>query len=213
MRRYRAARSIPVASRYCANRAPYPSTRAGGCVLPRPVFRCSTPWSRIWRRRVAPANARTHTSRPLGWPMWELPFLIKSAGGYGPLLSQERRMRELRAKTLRRTGNGLAAARRDLHDCKAALVGAVGAESKQPIDAGKAGWIGQDFRREPLRPLRSRQRRDKRHGVICQRRGAHRIRTEFGAVAGRETAEACRVRRGIKAALQGGASVYARIVP
>src|SRR5258708_10006308 len=145
--------------------------------------------------------------------MWELPFLIKPAGGYGPPLSQGRRMKELRAKTLWRTGDRHAGARRDLHDRKATLIGAVGAETKQPIDAGKAGWICQDFRREPLRPLRSRQRRNKRHRVIGQRRGAHRIRTEFGAVAGGEIAEACRIRRGIKAALQSGTRGYARIVP
>ena len=77
------------------------------------------------------------------------------AGGYGPLLSQGRR-KNLRAKALWRTRDRLAAARSYAHDRKTALVCAVSTEPKQAIDAGKAGRIGQHFRREPLSALRSR---------------------------------------------------------
>ena len=41
----------------------------------------------------------------------------------------------------------------DPHHRKAALVGAVGAETEQAVDAGKAGWIGQHFGREALAAL------------------------------------------------------------
>src|SRR5260370_122984 len=63
--------------------------------------------------------------------------------------------KSLRPKTLRRTSDRSAAARCHFHHCKAALVGAVGAETKQAVDAGKAGGIGQHLRLKPLRPLRS----------------------------------------------------------
>ena len=46
-----------------------------------------------------------------------------------------------------------AAARSHPHDRKAALVGAVGAEAEQAVDAGEARRIGQHFRREALRRL------------------------------------------------------------
>ena len=92
--------------------------------------------------------------------------------------------------------------RGDLHHRKAALVGAVGAEPEQAVDAGKARRVGQRFRRKTLRALRSRQRRDQRHRVIGQRRGAHRVGAVFGAVAAGEGAEARRIRRGIEPALQ-----------
>ena len=46
--------------------------------------------------------------------------------------------------------------------------------------------------------LGSRQRRDQRHRVIGQCRGAHRVAAEFGAVAAGETAEAGRIGRGIR---------------
>ena len=117
------------------------------------------------------------------------------------------------AKTLRRARDRRAAAGGDLHHRKAALVGAVGAESKQAVDAGKARRIGQRLRRKTLRALLLRQRRDQRHRVIGQRRGAHRIGAVFGAVAAGESAEARRIRRGIEPALQRRAREHARIVP
>src|SRR5258707_7963569 len=159
-------------------RAPYPSTPAGGCVSPRPDFRCSMLWWLIWLLKVVLANAGTHTPRPLIPEKWETAFVIKPPVVMGPRFRGDDE--RLRAKTLRRTGDRHGVARSDAHHGKAALVGAVGAETKQPVDAGKAGWIGQDFGREPLRPLRSRQRRDKRDRVIGQWRGPHRIRAEFG---------------------------------
>ena len=56
-------------------------------------------------------------------------------------------------KTLRRTGDRLTPPPvADAHHREAALVGAVGAEAKQPVDAGKARRIGQHFRREALPP-------------------------------------------------------------
>ena len=53
--------------------------------------------------------------------------------------------------------------------------------------------------------LRARQCGDQRHRVIGERRGAHRLAAELGAVAAGEGAEARRIRRGIEAALQGRA--------
>ena len=49
----------------------------------------------------------------------------------------------------------------------------------------RTGWSA--LRRKTLRALRSRQRRDQRHRVIGQRRGAHRIGAIFGAVAAGES--------------------------
>src|SRR5436309_15501325 len=98
----------------------------------------------------------------------------------------------LSAKTLRRAGDRRAAARSYPHHGQAAFVGAVGAEAEQTVDTGEAGWIGQHFRRKPLGALGSRQRRDQRDRVIGERRSAHRLGAEFGAVAARKTAEAGR---------------------
>src|ERR1700754_1333495 len=96
----------------------------------------------------------------------------------------------LSAETFRRAGNRPAAARFHPHDRKAAFVGAVGAETEQAVDAGKAGWVGQHFRRKPLAALRSRQCRDQCDRVIRQCRGAHRLGAVLRAVAACETAEA-----------------------
>ncbi len=109
------------------------------------------------------------------------------------------------------TGTG--AARADAHDRQAALVGAVGAEAKQAVDAGKARRVEQHVGLETLPALRSRQCGDQRHRVIGQRRGSHRLVAEFGAVAVRETSKARWIRRGVEAALQFGAREHARIVP
>ena len=117
-----------------------------------------------------------------------------------------------RPKALRRSRNRRAAAAGDLHHRKAALVGAVGAESKQAVDAGKARRVGQRFRRKTLRAL-LRQRGDERDRVIGQRCGAHGVGAVFGAVAAGEGAKARRIRRGIEPALQHGARIDARIVP
>ena len=106
-----------------------------------------------------------------------------------------------------------AAAGGDLHHREAALVGAVGAESEQPVDAGEAGRIGQRLRRKTLRALRARQRGDQRHRVIGQRRRAHRLGAVFGAVAAGEGAKTGRIRRGIETALQRRAREHPRIVP
>src|SRR4051812_38481490 len=56
----------------------------------------------------------------------------------------------LRPKALRRSRNRRAAAAGDLHHGKPAFVAAVGAESKQAVDTGKAGRVSQGFRRETL---------------------------------------------------------------
>src|SRR3954454_23864429 len=72
-------------------------------------------------------------------------------------------------KTLRRFRDRRAAAACDLHHRQSALVGAVGAETKQPIDAGKARRVGQRLRSKALRAL-LRQRGDQGDRVIGQRR-------------------------------------------
>ena len=93
----------------------------------------------------------------------------------------------LSPKALRRSRNRRAAAARDPHHRKAALVGAVGAEAEQAVDAGKARRIGQRFRRKTLPALRSRQRGDQRDRVIGERCGTHGIGAVFGAVAAGES--------------------------
>ncbi len=67
--------------------------------------------------------------------------------------------------------------------------------------------------RKPLRALGLHQRGDQRHRVIGQRRGAHRILLEAGAIARGEVAIAGAVRRRIPAAVERRRGEDARIVP
>src|SRR5665213_4424262 len=102
------------------------------------------PWSRIWRRRIFVARP------PSAGPKQKYrkqPHAKK----------RQPRFVALRPKTLRRTGHRHPATRGHAHHRKPALIGAVGAEPEQAVDAGKAGWIGQYLGRKPLLPLRSRQ--------------------------------------------------------
>src|SRR5262249_51954908 len=104
------------------------------------------------------------------------------------------------AKTLRRARDRLAAAGGDPHHREPALVGAVGAETEQPVDAGKAGGAGERIRRELLARVPG-QRRDQRDRIIGERCRSHRLAAELGPIAGREGPEAGRVRRRIESAL------------
>ena len=99
-----------------------------------------------------------------------------------------------RLECFRRGADHLAAARRDAHHREAALVGAVGAEAEDAVDAGEARLIGQDLFGEALRALRLHQRGDQRDGVIGERRGAHRVLPVARAIARRKVAEAGRIR-------------------
>src|ERR1700732_982485 len=96
------------------------------------------PWWRIWRRRtftmVAPAKAGAHAPWVLVWAGWQTSSATTNAGGYGIRRDDP----QLRPKTLRRAGDRDAAGRCHAHHREAALVGAVGTEPKQAIDAGKA---------------------------------------------------------------------------
>src|SRR4029079_13898190 len=78
--------------------------------------------------------------------------------------------------------------RRDAQHRETALIGAVGAEEEQPVDAGIPGGVGQCLRREPLWALGLHQRGDQRDRVIGERRGAHRVLLVAGAITLREVA-------------------------
>jgi hypothetical protein len=121
--------------------------------------------------------------------------------------------RTLCPEGLRRARNRLAAAGADLHHRQAALIGAVGAKAKQPVDAGKTGRVGQDLGRVPLPALGFRKCCDQRNGVIGEGRGSDRFSPEPRAVAPREGAKARWIRRGINAACKRRARKHPRIVP
>ena len=77
-----------------------------------------------------------------------------------------------------------------------------GRKRNSPSIPAKPEGLGQHLRREPLRALRSRQRRDQRDRVVGQRRGADRLAAVARAIAAREGAEAGRIGRRIETALQ-----------
>src|SRR5207249_11151842 len=68
-------------------------------------------------------------------------------------LRSTRATKKLRPKALRRSRDRRAAAAGDLHHGKPTFIGAVGAESEQAVDAGKARRVGQRFRRKTLAAL------------------------------------------------------------
>src|SRR6266576_7199759 len=167
-------------------------------------------WWRIWRRKFS--SPKRSAIRDNSTHFRDCPRIARSLSSGGALRRPVGSIlathiagfisRASGPKTLRRTRDRLAAAGGHPHYREAALVGAIGAETKQPIDAGEAGGVSQRFRRKALSALGSRQRRDQRHRIIGQRRGSHRIGAEFGAVAAREAAKAGRIGRGVKPALQ-----------
>src|SRR5215212_11961726 len=112
--------------------------KTAGCASPRPDFRSSMPWLPISLRRFKTSAC----AKPAP----------ASRQNSGP-------------KTLRRARYRDAAARSDAHHGQSALVGAVGPKPEKTIDAGKAGRIGQDLRREALRALGPPQRGDERDRV------------------------------------------------
>src|SRR5690242_16222451 len=123
------------------------------------------------------------------------------------------RRSELRSKALRRTRDSNAAALRHLHYREPALIGAVGAETEQAVDAGETRGVGEHVGREARGALRARERGNEGDGVIGQRRGADRLGAVFGAVAAREGAKTGRIGRGVEAALQARIGIDPRIVP
>src|SRR5262249_29884676 len=70
----------------------------------------------------------------------------------------------------------------------AGRLGAIAPKDKKPTHPREAGRIGQDLRREALRALGLHERGNQRHGVIGERRRAHRLLAEFCAIATGETA-------------------------
>src|SRR3954469_8261471 len=90
----------------------------------------------------------------------------------------------------RSRADDLTAGGRDAQHREAALIGAVGPEAEQSIDAIETRRVGQYRLGEALRSLRLGQRGNERDRVIGERGGAHRILSIAGAVARREIAEA-----------------------
>src|ERR1700747_113658 len=78
-------------------------------------------------------------------------------------------------KALRRACDRDAAVGCDSHHREPAFIGAVGAEAEETVDAGKAGWVGQDVGRIALAGSSLAGKCcDKRHGIIGRRGGSHR---------------------------------------
>src|SRR5215475_6663988 len=190
MPRSQAARLTPAASRSSARKARSRSKPMGGCASPRPAFPCSMPWSRISRR-----NPEHDVNHHHALALFSLSMI--SAQTRSAFVARENRFPLFRfmlefsgTKALWRARDRHAAAGRNAHDREAALVAPVGTEAKQPVDAGKAGRIGQRVGRIALAGLRFRKRRDKSDRIVGQRRGSHRLGTEPGTIAAGEGAEA-----------------------
>src|SRR5215470_3500868 len=116
-------------------------------------------------------------------------------------------------KRLQRGADDLTAGGRYAQHREAALVGAVGAETEDAIDAGEARRVGQHLVGKALRPLRLHQRGDQRDRVVGERGSAHRIAAEAGAVPGGKIAIAARFRRREPGALQPAVAEDLRVVP
>src|SRR4051794_20079428 len=99
-------------------------------------------WSRIWRRKffslsslrtqgpIRRGPCKGHADRDL--------LSQSTTVVMGPRVRGDDSLRYLRPETLRRTRDRDAATCRDFHDSETTFVGAVGAEAKQPVDAGKS---------------------------------------------------------------------------
>ena len=116
------------------------------------------------------------------------------------------------AETAGRSRDNLRPGRRHPKHGQSAFVGPIGPETEQPVDAGEARRIGQNFRREALRALRLHQRGDECDRVVSERRRANRLLLEARGIAVGEIAIACSVRRRVPAAIERGRGVDPRIV-
>src|SRR3954447_14704184 len=98
------------------------------------------PWWRTWRHKFsAHLRAGTHTPRHfIGPKTADAFFYQKPTVVMGPSVPIVRGGAASRAKTLRRAGSRRAAAARPLHHGGPALIGALGAEPEQTVDAGEA---------------------------------------------------------------------------
>src|SRR5216683_5230286 len=105
------------------------------------------PWWRIWRRSSLNRRPGGRTRRgpyPAGPRLGRMAdAFLNNSSRWLWIPAPRRDDHDLRPKTLWRAGDRDAAGRCHAHHREAALVGAVGAEPKQAIDAGKARRVDQ----------------------------------------------------------------------
>src|SRR5581483_51816 len=105
-----------------------------------------------------------------------------------------------RRERFRCRADHLTTRRRHPQNRKAALVGALRAETKNAVDARIARRIGKHLLAEPLGSLCFDERCHQRYRIIGKRRGADRVLAVARAVPCREITEPCLLRRGVPAA-------------